>query len=354
MHPLPRPTLRRGTRARRASGRGSRAPPAARASDKPLSHPTRPAPAPRTALGAWNARLWRRLAPLADARGGAATAAALDMLLAAGAGPAAGGAGGAAPAGNEGGGLHLLVPWAAAPGALAPALRHPAMRALTAVEPSPDGAAGLGDALGLAPPDGVAHDGWQRRVAPRGRLRRVAAHQPRQQDGVEGREQEREEQQPRQHDPEGQPATECAVYRGNIFMLTPPVLSLAGDVDAVWDRWGLLVAPPPLRRYYACLLADLLARRQGGRIVLAAAVDDDSVASSGGGGGGGAGGSNDGADAPLQLHRLSEADLAAFVQVASEAAGLRLVRRAPLEGQRAEDSACLGNTLLLFAKDSHV
>lgn len=49
------------------------------------------------------------------------------------------------------------------------------------------------------------------------------------------------------------------LYRGNPYQLTPPVLSLAGQVTGVWDRWGFLVSPPELRLRYCRALKDVQA-----------------------------------------------------------------------------------------------
>lgn len=92
------------------------------------------------------------------------------------------------------------MPWAVDPPSVSPALSHPLVSHIIAVEPSRDGTDLLQRDFGLLSPNGIAHDGWQRY---------------RQSPGASGR---------------------LLLYRGNPYCLTPPVLSLAGIVDAMWDR----------------------------------------------------------------------------------------------------------------------
>jgi hypothetical protein len=111
------------------------------------------------------------------------------------------------------------------------------------------------------------------------------------------------------------------------------------------------VTPPRLRRHYLQVMAELLPGRGRGLAVFAAAVAGDN-----GGGGGGAvdaaelvGGGARCAQPGLGLHWLSgEQELAELAELASEAAGLRLVARAELPAAGARP--LWGNTLLAFAK----
>ncbi|GBF97501.1 hypothetical protein Rsub_10424 [Raphidocelis subcapitata] len=327
-----------------AAGRGAFAPRGAPAARAPSRGGRRPAGAAAAAAGhlngltaleaevlgmrlltAWNARGWRAASSDAAARGGDCTAAALELLAARRA--AADAAAAAAPAAAAGSPLHLLVLWAAAPEALAPALASPAVGRLTAVEPARDAAAALAAALALPPPRGVAHDGWERRAGRGGG---------------------------------------AALYRGNPYALTPPVLSLAGDVDAIWDRrallhpclWGLLITPPALRPFYLRTLSELLPAR-GGLLAAAACLAGDD--GGGGGDGGNTGGDTDssgdgggGGGGEAVLEAGAAAELSAVEADARAAGGLRLVARGALPAGPGGAAGSLqlgaGDALLLFER----
>lgn len=203
----------------------------------------------RRVLAAWNSRLSRRARQLlsgerpangggpssggAASAGAACAAAALDLLAATVraqapeaplSNPSSSEHTAPGVSGVSGTALGVLVPWAACPQALEPLLTHREVDAtLVAVEPSYDGADAIQRRFGLLPPDGVAHDGWER-FKPAGNASGGGAGSSTAGGGAGS------------SGAGGGGGGRVMLYRGSPYLLTPPVLSLATDVDAVWDR----------------------------------------------------------------------------------------------------------------------
>ncbi|KAG2440676.1 hypothetical protein HYH02_010255 [Chlamydomonas schloesseri] len=163
-----------------------------------------------------------------------------------------------APSGGMGQLPGVLCPWL--PNAAALRALLDSGFAVAGVECGAAAVERLVEDLGLGPEETGVHDGWTRRALLRPH---AAAAAPATSAG--NRTTAGSQQSPR-----------LFVYRGNPYLLTPPVLSLFPyALTGVWDAWGLMVTPPQLLWRYAAVWAEVLPR--GGTWLAVALLRDPST-----------------------------------------------------------------------------